>query len=222
MTFFFYSGVILAVADWIAVTQDARTVRWVTKPGTLLALLLWFTTATPATTDPRITWFTLALCFSLVGDFFLLMEGHQILKGGLSFILAHIAFVIAFNIPLNIPPIFFGIFILNLIPTIISFRDITGAIKKEGDKDLAWGVSLYALVLTVMSSSALTTLFRSEWKGLAGWLTAGGALLFYISDLLMFHDRFVRHRARAQLIVMMLYHLAQFALTYGYLWFLYS
>ena len=222
MAFFFYAGIILAVADWIAVAQDARTVPWITRPGTLLAILLWFTTATPATSDPRITWFTLALCFSLVGDIFLLMGGHQIIKGGLSFILAHVAFVVAYNIPLQIPAMFYGIFILNLIPTIVIFREIIGVIKKEGDKDLVWGVSLYALVLTCMSSTALTTLFRPEWGGLAAWLTAGGALLFYASDLLLFFDRFVRPRPRAQLIVMISYHLAQFALTYGYLWFLYS
>lgn len=222
MTFFFYAGVILAVADWIAITQDARTVRWVTKPGTLFALLLWFTTASPASTDPRVTWFTLALCFRLVGDIFLLMGGHQILKGGLSFILAHVAFITSYNLPLQVPPIFFGILILNFIPTIISFREITGTIRNDGDKDLAWGVSLYALVLTCLSSSALTTLFRPEWQGLAGWLTAGGALLFYTSDLLLLYDHYVRPRPRARLIVMMSYHLAQFALTYGYLWFLYS
>ena len=221
MAFFFYSAIILSVADWIAVARQARSLRWITKPGTLLAILLWFTTATPLASDARITWFTLALCFSLVGDIFLLMGGQQSIKGGLAFILAHAAFIVAYNTPLQIPGIFYGIFILNMTPTLILFRDILGAIRRQGDKDLAWGVRIYAFALTAMSSSAITTLFRTEWDSRAAWFTAFGGLLFYTSDLLLFFNRFVRQRERAPLIIMISYHLAQFTLTYGFLWYLY-
>ncbi|TFH35426.1 MAG: lysoplasmalogenase [Anaerolineales bacterium] len=222
MAFLFTAGVILAVLDWIAVAREAHRLRWFTKPGTLLALLLWFATSTPAPADLGTTWFTLALCLSLVGDIFLLMEGHQLIKGGLAFILAHVSLVIAYNLPLQIPPIFYGIFIVNMIPTVVAFRVITGAIQRQGDRDLVWGVRFYALVLTCMASTAVTTLFRSEWDGLSGWLTAVGALLFYTSNILLLFHLFVRPRQRTPLMVITSYHLAQFSLTYGYLWFLYS
>jgi uncharacterized membrane protein YhhN len=85
MSFFFFLGIVLAIADWVATARDATSVRWVTKPGALLALLLWFATSTPVAGSPQITWFTLALCFSLVGDIFLLMEGHQLIKDPLAY-----------------------------------------------------------------------------------------------------------------------------------------
>jgi uncharacterized membrane protein YhhN len=222
MPFFFFVGIIMAFADWIAVSRQARGVRWVTKPGTLLCILLWFATSSPATTSPRITWFTLALCFSLVGDIFLQMRGDQLLKGGLSFALAHISFITAYNLPLQIPAVFWAILVLTLIVTFIIFKDITAAIRKAVDAELAWGVWAYAVILAAMTSTALSTLFRPEWPGIAAWPTAVGGILFYTSDVLLFKNNFVKVISRGRLLIMISYHLAQFALTYGYLWFLYS
>jgi uncharacterized membrane protein YhhN len=222
MPFFFFVGIILALADWIAVSRQARGVRWITKPGTLLSILLWFATSTPVVTSPRITWFTLALCFSLVGDIFLHMQGDQLIKGGLSFLLAHMSFIIAYNLPLQIPPVFWAILLLTLTVTFLIFQGITAAIRRKADRELAWGVWIYAFALTAMTSTALTTLFRPEWPAIAAWPTALGALLFYISDALLFRNDFVQPAPHGRLMIMVSYHLAQFALTYGYLWFLYS
>ncbi len=222
MPFFFFVGILLAVADWIATTRHAATVRWVTKPGALLALVLWFSTSAPLVSNPQITWFTLALCFSLVGDVFLLMQGYQLIKGGMAFILAYIAFIVAYNLPLNIPAVFLAIFILTLIPTILFFRNILGAIRKTGDTDLAVGVSIYALALASMTSTAISTLFRPIWTPIAAWPTAIGAILFFSSNLLLFSNYFLEETPRNQALTMMTYHLGQFALTYGFLWFLYQ
>jgi uncharacterized membrane protein YhhN len=221
MPFFFFAGIVLAIADWIAVAREAFSVRWITKPGALLSLLLWFTTSTPASSNPQITWFTLALCFSLVGDIFLLMEGHQLIKGGLAFILAHIAFIVAYNTPLQMPLAFLAVFLLNIIPTFIVYRKILKEIRAAGDKDLAIGVSLYALALTSMTSTAFSTLFRPNWPAIASWPTALGAVLFYISDLLLFSNHFLKTKHRTNVLTMVTYHIAQFSLAYGYLWFLY-
>jgi uncharacterized membrane protein YhhN len=222
MPFFFFVGIILALADWIAVSRKAHGVRWVTKLGTLLSILLWFATSTPAVTSPRITWFTLALCFSLVGDIFLLMRGDQLIKGGLSFFLANISFIIAYTLPLQIPPVFYAILFLTLIVTFLIFQGITAVIRREGDRELAWGVWIYAFALTAMTSTALATLFRSEWPPIAAWPTAVGAVLFYTSDVMLFRHDFVKAIPRGRLLIMISYHLAQFALAYGFLWFLYS
>jgi uncharacterized membrane protein YhhN len=222
MSFFLFLGIVLAIADWIATAREASSVRWVTKPGALLALLLWFATSTPAAGGLQTTWFTLALCFSLVGDIFTHMEGHQLIKGGMSFILAHIAFIVAYNTPLQIPAIFLLIFIINIIPTILFFRKILNEIRSTGDTDLAIGVSIYALALTSMTSTAISTLFRPEWPPTAAWPTTIGALLFYISNLLLFSGHFLEVKPRVKVLTMVTYHFGQFALAYGFLWFLYS
>jgi uncharacterized membrane protein YhhN len=172
--------------------------------------------------SPQTTWFTLALCLCLVGDIFLLMEGHQLIKGGLAFILAHIAFVVAYNTPLQIPAIFLVIFIVNIIPTLLFFRKILDVIRATGDNDLAIGVSIYALILTSMTSTAISTLFRTGWPPTAAWLTAIGALLFYVSDLLLFSKHFLDVKARVKVLTMVTYHFGLFALAYGFLWFVYS
>lgn len=222
MPFFFYSGIVLAIADWIAISQNATSVRWVTKPGALLGLLLWFATFTPVTGNPQITWFTLALCLSLVGDIFLLMKGYQLIKGGMAFILAHIAFIIAYNTPMQIPLSFLGIFIVNIIPTILFYRRILKKIQSMGDADLAIGVSIYALVLTSMTSTAISTLFRPGWPSTAAWLTALGAVSFFISDLLLFSNHFLEQKPQMKILTMVTYHIAQYALTYGFVWYLYG
>lgn len=222
MSFFLYAGFLLAIADWIATARNAQSVRWVTKPGAILGLLLWFATSTPVAGSPQITWFTLALCLSLVGDIFLLMKGYQLIKGGLAFMLAHIAFILAYNIQQRIPTIFLAIFIVNLIPAILFFRRILGEIQSTGDSDLAIGVSVYALTLTSMTSSAVSTLFRPGWPPIATWLTFLGALLFFTSNLLRFSSHFLRPKPDSEPLTMITYHLGQYALTYGFLWYLYS
>lgn len=221
MPFFFYLGIVLAIADWIATARDASSVRWITKPGALLALLLWFATSSPVEGSPQTTWFTLALCLCLVGDIFLLMEGHHLIKGGLAFMLAHIAFIVAYNTPLQIPAIFLVIFIVNIILTIFFFRKILKEIHTTGDTDLAIGVSIYALALTSMTSTAISTLFRTGWSPIAAWLTAIGALLFYVSDLLLFSNHFLEVKPPVKVLIMATYHFGLFTLAYGFLWFLY-
>jgi uncharacterized membrane protein YhhN len=73
-----------------------------------------------------------------------------------------------------------------------------------------------------MTSTALSTLFRPEWPPIAAWPTAIGALLFYISDLLLFSKHFLEVKPRVKVLTMVTYHFGQFALAYGFLWFLYS
>lgn len=222
MPFFFFVGVLFAVADWVATAREARSLRWITKPGTILALLLWFATTAPASDNPQILWFTLALCFSLIGDIFLHMEGYHLVKGGLAFLLAQITFTIAYNTPFQVPPITSLIFIVNIILTVVFFREIIKTIRDMGDNELAIGVGFYALALTSMTSSAISTLFRPAWPAIGAWPTAIGASLFFASDILLFYKFFFETKKRVKILTIITYHLAQFSLTYGFLWYLYG
>jgi uncharacterized membrane protein YhhN len=222
MTFFFYVAILLAIADWIAISRQALSIRWFTKTGTILALLLWFSTVTPVANEPRSMAFTLALCFSLIGDIFLLMEGPHMIKGGMAFFLAHAAFIAAYVLGMPLPPIFFGLLLLTGISSYFLYRPITHAILRTGDRDYAIGVWLYVAILTAMTSSALTTLFRDTWQLIPSLLTAIGALLFYVSDILLFQNRIYEATPRRTLITTVGYYLAQFALTYSFAWYLFT
>jgi uncharacterized membrane protein YhhN len=68
-----------------------------------------------------------------------------------------------------------------------------------------------------MVFSASYTIFRPEWYLLHALLVAGGALLFYLSDMILAVDAFVKPNKHANIIIMVTYHLAQVAIVSGVL-----
>ncbi len=74
LTGLFWGMLLMAGADWLAAWRGWRRVRWVTKPGTLLLLIAWFSQV--GGWQGNLFWFGLGLVFSLLGDIFLqLPEG---------------------------------------------------------------------------------------------------------------------------------------------------
>ena len=71
------------------------------------------------------------------------------------------------------------------------------------------------MVITLMLLSALLTLNNPVWKTSASGLVAGGAILFYFSDVLLAWNKFVNPIKNGRLANMILYHLGQAALVAG-------
>ena len=86
---------VLAVADWVAVVREDTRVRWVTKPGALIALIGAALALTPADGTVR-AWMVVGLVLSLGGDVFLLLRNEKVgFPLGLgSFLLGHVAYVV--------------------------------------------------------------------------------------------------------------------------------
>jgi uncharacterized membrane protein YhhN len=204
-----------AVAHWFVLARQWRTREYIAKPAVMVFLLLWMVYS--AGLQGPLAWFALGLVFSLAGDVFLMISVDKFFVPGLAaFLLAHVAYIIGLNDPL---PQFslgvLGIALLIGISALRVMRRIVQAIEARGMSRLRLPVILYANVITLMLLSALLTLYRAEWSSGAALLVSVGALLFYISDIVLAWNKLVNPIKNGRLLNISLYHLGQITLIVG-------
>ncbi len=204
----------LAALDWLAVARGRVRLERLAKPLTMLSLTIALGLATGW--QGWVGWFVLGLALSLAGDIFLLLADRFFLAGLVAFLLAHLAYIAGFNTP---PPPFSFFTLALAIPLAMLaariYRDIAAGLSAHGLANLRRPVLAYTLVIAVMTLSALGTLFRLDWRPVAALWVSLGAVLFFISDIILAYNRFVRAWPRARLWNMMAYHLGQMALAWG-------
>jgi len=215
----FSLAVLFALADWYALEHNITWLRYSSKPLVIVALGAWL--LVQPIDYSILIWYFLALLFSLIGDVWLLAPPRFFMVGLVSFLLAHVSYIIAFNRH-DLPPFtwpvvllasFFiglGVFILPLL--IINIR------KRAGTRKLQGAVLTYYTILSLMAFSATSTLFRPAWEQPTAALVAAGGLLFFFSDFMLAFDRFIRPVKHGRLIVHITYHLGQFGLMLGAVW----
>ena len=217
LTPLFWMAAALAVIDWYAVWRNWRMVEVVAKTATMLALLGWL--AQVGWGHAGLGWYAAALVFSLLGDIALLLSDRWFLAGLVSFFIAHLGYVVAFN--QTIPPISVWLFVWVLAvysAAIVILRPVRAALEADPHhRKMVIPVMLYGSVLALMTYSALITPLRPDW-GVAGWLLVVGGLLFMASDSLLAHTRFVRDFAHSRVWVHMTYHTAQILITLAAVW----
>lgn len=209
-------GLFIAALDWIAVARQFKPLMYFAKPATMLVLLgwLWLVTGFQGIT----AWFALGLVFSLAGDVFLMLPREQFIAGLVSFLLAHLAYIVGFN--LSPPPLALAsllVVIMVAIPGVQIFRRIREGLVTRGRQKLSLPVLLYSVVISVMLISALLTLVRpdAEWRPGPALLVSAGAFLFFISDTLLAWNKFVTDLPGGRTLVHITYHLGQYALITG-------
>ena len=211
----FILAVIAAVVNWVAVELEWRRIKYISKPLVILALIAWLRLL--AAWNGPLAWFGLALSFSLAGDILLLLPARYFLPGLGAFLLGHIAYLVGLN--LTLPPTNLASLVLLaagvLLVALIYPKIRAGLLTKPGGKVLNTAVFFYSMVLTAMLLSAVLTLFRPNWNRTAALVVAAGGMLFFVSDILLGFDRFVRPVRHGRLLVMVTYHLGQIALTSG-------
>lgn len=218
MNFLLLLTFLFAIVDWYAVATKRRRLEYVMKPGTMLSLILWFTTSLPTAPPAFTTVFTLGLALSLVGDVFLMLPNDRFLSGVIAFLLAHVAYVIAYNMGgILVTPI--SLFVLLVVGVIAFFntRLIVRALQSSGKDKLIGPIIMYAVVLTATVWSTTTTLFRPEWSLIGAIITFIGGWLFYATDSMNAWTRLVSPLPRGRLPVMITYHIAQFLMAAGVL-----
>ena len=200
---------VAAPLDWWSVAVHGRRREWVLKP-LVLALLIataWLLGASESTAG---WWLLAALGLSLVGDIALLSDGDPRFVVGLgSFLVAHLAFVVAFA-HLGIPRADLGLVGLALVVVMVGVvgRRVVPAARDEGGPALAGAVAAYMTVIGAMVVTAWAT---------GHPLVALGATVFMVSDAVLALDRFVRARRFGSLAVMVTYHLGQVLIVLGVL-----
>ena len=154
-----------------------------------------------------------ALVFSTMGDILLIFEGRPFfILGLLSFLLAHVLFVLIFRsragtIKLDFYTMVCSLFILSYYFFFMKFLwPHLGAMRIP--------VLAYALVISVMLWMALQLLRgTSSFR----WYIVLGALFFVVSDSLLSIQLFYSSFELAHFYVMLTYLLAQFLLVFGIL-----
>ena len=200
---------VVAPLNWWSVAVHGRRREWVTKP-LVLALLLVTAWLAGAGGSAAGWWLLAALALSLAGDVALLSDTAPRFVAGLgSFLLAHVAFVVAF-VHLGMPRADLGLVGLALVAglAVVVGTRVVPAARREGGAALGAAVAAYMGVIGAMVVAAWAT---------GHLLVALGATAFMVSDAVLALDRFVRARRFGPLTVMVTYHLGQVLIVLGVL-----
>lgn len=195
---------VCAVGDWWLVATRERPnepstrLRWLTKPGVMVALIAIVALA-DGIDDRTKVWLLVALVLSLGGDVFLLMDDKWFIAGLATFLAGHVAFVVAF-VGINSESSPWAALVLMAMP----FGYVIVLAARQHDKVLGGAVIAYLVVISAMYVAAAGT--REPW------ILAGGAL-FVASDTMLGWNRFVAHRRPLPIGVITTYHLAQACFT---------
>ena len=214
MNVFLVLAALFALLNWFAVYTPRPRLERIAKPAAMLFLILWFATRLPETMPAAGSLFLLGLGFSLTGDIFLMLDRRHFIKGLLAFLLAHVCYVLTFNLGgvfINAP-----LLVLAAVIGVLAFllvRRIASSLRARNNGGLIPPVAVYALVLALTFWSTVSTFWRPAWNGAGAWLAFAGGTLFFTSDSLLAWDRFVAPIARGRFWTMLSYHSAQLALT---------
>jgi len=181
--------------------------RWVVyacKPLTtsLLLLLAWWPGAVG---DRYALAITAGLSLSLAGDVFLMLPRDRFVAGLVSFLLAHVAYLVAFTAGVSFaarPLAFLPFAAAGVVVLAVLWRDL-GRLRGP--------VTLYVVVIMTMASQAATRALALQTT--AAILAAAGAALFVASDTILAFDRFRTRFRSARLLVLVTYVVAQWLIA---------
>lgn len=214
---FFAAALICAAWHWLSIYYKLRICEFISKPVTMILLIIGVMLLPLASANEWLgKLFIVGLVFSLLGDIFLLFPDRKIwfLFGLVAFFCGHVAYILGLNF--SAPPLSS---LLLLVPVLIAaffvIRIIVRGLIKKNERGLIIPVMVYAIILTAMMYSGLSTILRPEWSLLSSVVCVVGAALFFISDSFLSYGMFVMEKkSRAnQIIVMVTYFLAQIGLA---------
>jgi alkenylglycerophosphocholine hydrolase len=211
----FWAAAALAGLDWIGTGFSWKALRYFTKPAALLALILWFVQV--GGLQGELLWFGLGLIFSLVGDVMLMLPSRFFISGLIAFLLAHVFYIFGFDLtPLPIQWGTLAVLAAVILTGFFILRSVRNGMRaKPGSEQMLIPAQIYGLVISLMLFAALLTLMRPEWPLQAAIYASVGAALFYISDSILVHNRFIKPVRSGDVLVMVTYHAAQFSIASG-------
>ncbi len=183
--------------------RDSKGLKWISKPLASLGFV-WF--AWSMGPHDRAGWtIVVGLCLCLVGDVCLLPGRKQWFLAGLgAFLAGHLAYAAAFwQRGVSLPTAAIAALLLA-IPALVVWRWL----KPHVEPAMRAPVTAYIVVITTMVACALAG------AGVrADWLAVTGAIAFYLSDLAVARDVFVKPGFVNRLWGLPLYYGAQLCLA---------
>lgn len=215
MNILLIAAFVFAGLEALALHKNWFKLEIVTKPAVMLCLFLWLLISVGL--EGAVFWFGLGILLSLVGDVLLMISLDRFfLLGLVAFLLAHIFYVIGFNIPL--PALSAWSVILVILigwggSKII--RRILVSVDEKGQGRMRMPITLYSMVISIMLLSAMIKLNDLTWNASAALLVSLGAFLFYISDIILAWNKFVNPITHGRIYNIAAYHLGQILLIAG-------
>jgi uncharacterized membrane protein YhhN len=198
---------VLAAADWHMVWHGHDGRRLVTKTAATVALVLVAAVAGEMDGGARIA-LVVAVVLCLVGDVALLGDSDERFLLGLgAFAAGHVAYTVtALVIGVSWPRAAVAVPVLALLLAFEARSRMFNGARRAGGTPMLVSVAMYTLIISAMVVSA---------AGTPSWLAFAGATLFAISDATIAYDRFVAPIRRADLPIMVTYHVGQLLLVLG-------
>ncbi len=193
-----------AASDWVGVGERWKAVEYLAKPLTMVALVGAALAIHPENADVR-PWIVVALVLSLVGDVFLMMEQDLFVAGLGSFLLAHLAYIVAFRTEGgSAGALAISAAVVVIAAAVVGQRVVAGV--RSTEPAFTVPVVAYIAAIAAMVACALAT---------GNVLFGVGAVLFMTSDSLIAWNRFVQKLSWAPVAIIVTYHLAQVLLVTG-------
>ena len=153
----------------------------------------------------------IGLIFCLGGDVFLaLPQERMFLFGLVSFLMGHVCYVLCFFYVADLNPWTWGGSAIGLaISGLVFFR------LRPHLGPMLVPVIVYIIVITAMVTGAFTVLGDARLHSTGRFLVIFGAVSFYISDLFVARDRFLKTEFSNRLLGLPLYYHGQFLLAFS-------
>lgn len=189
-----------AIVHLVAEYRGPRALAYVAKPLTTVLLVIVATLGDGADSRYRMLIVAGLVC-SLAGDVFLMLPGDRFIAGLVSFLFAHVFYIIAFT-----QGAAFGARPLLGVPFFIAAEIVLAFLWPQLGK-LRVPVIVYVVALVAMAWQA--SVRAAVVGGTPALLAAIGAALFVVSDATLAVDRFRGKFHLAQAVIMTTYVAAQ-------------
>ena len=215
MNILLIAAFVFAALEALALSRDWLKLEYIAKPAVILALFFWLWTS--AGLNGALLWFGLGLFLSLAGDVLLMISLDRLFLAGLvAFLFAHVAYVIGFNTPVPEMSVWgIALAVIIGIGGARVIRRILAPLESKGQGHMRTPILVYSIVISLMILSAMLKLTDVKWEAGTALLVSLGAILFYISDIILAWNKFVSPLQHGRIYNIAAYHLGQIALIAG-------
>ncbi|MBO6607136.1 lysoplasmalogenase [Psychroserpens sp.] len=187
--------------------------HYIFKPAIITSLIFYFWSRSKSINSGLRVLIFLALLCSVIGDVLLMFvekSPNYFLFGLISFLIAHVLYVLAFNKQRNkkINPL--GFTTLLFIYAVGLFY-----LLYNGLNEMLIPVVIYMLVILSMATTAYTR--KGSVNRMSYILVLVGAILFLVSDSILALNKFYQPQIYANISIMLTYALAQYFIIIGML-----